>query len=58
MQLGQGKLKTDIKPEWVRFDDNAWHHVKVTRKSGEVSHLSHQEDQSDYKKKKNTLPPP
>jgi hypothetical protein len=37
VQLGTGKLDTAIKPASVRFDDNAWHHVLVVRKSSEVS---------------------
>ena len=36
VQLGTGKLDTAIKPGTVRFDDNAWHHVLVVRKSSEV----------------------
>ena len=40
VQLGTGKLDTTIKPKSVRFDDNAWHHVKVKRKSSEVSWAS------------------
>ena len=36
VQLGTGKLDTAIKPGSVRFDDNAWHHVLVVRKSSEV----------------------
>ena len=36
VQLGTGKLDTEIKPDAVRFDDNSWHHVRVVRKSSEV----------------------
>jgi hypothetical protein len=36
VQLGTGKLDTQIKPKSVRFDDNAWHYVVVSRKSAEV----------------------
>ena len=36
VQLGAGKLDTDIGPEGARFDDNAWHHVRVQRRSSEV----------------------
>ena len=39
VQLGTGKLDTAIKPNSVRFDDNAWHHVLVVRKSSEVGPL-------------------
>ena len=38
VQLGSGELDTDIRPPGgVRFDDNAWHHVRVRRKAEEVS---------------------
>ena len=36
VQLGTGKLDTEIKPSDIRFDDNSWHHVRVVRKSSEV----------------------
>ena len=36
VQLGTGKLDTAIRPEGVRFDDNAWHRVEVRRKSSQV----------------------
>ena len=41
VQLGTGKLDTTIEPEGVRFDDNQWHFVNVTRKSAEVSKQNH-----------------
>ena len=41
VQLGTGKLDTAIKPNTVRFDDNAWHHVLVVRKSSEVTNHHH-----------------
>ncbi|XP_071747001.1 neurexin 1 isoform X2 [Lepeophtheirus salmonis] len=37
VQLGTGKLDTQIKPSTVRFNDNKWHHVKVSRMSSEVT---------------------
>ncbi len=37
VQLGTGKLDTAIKPSGVRFDDNRWHSVNVTRIAAEVS---------------------
>ena len=37
VQLGSGKLDTEIKPEGVTFNDNSWHHVKVKRITAEVS---------------------
>ena len=41
VQLGTGKLDTAIKPNTVRLDDNAWHHVLVVRKSSEVTNHHH-----------------
>ena len=44
VQLGSGSpFDTDIRPPQpesgggVRFDDNEWHHVRVERRSSEVS---------------------
>ena len=37
VKLGIGKLDTQIKTESVRFDDNEWHHVLVSRESSKVS---------------------
>lgn len=36
VQLGIGKLDTQIKTDSVRFDDNEWHHVLVSRESSKV----------------------
>lgn len=37
MNLGNGKLEMQIKPNRVRFDDNQWHKLTVHRKVQEVS---------------------
>ena len=37
VKLGIGKLDTQIKTDSVRFDDNQWHHVLVSRESSKVS---------------------
>ena len=39
VKLGIGKLDTQIKTESVRFDDNQWHHVLVSRESSKVKLL-------------------
>ena len=36
VKLGIGKLDTQIKTDSVRFDDNQWHHVLVSRESSKV----------------------
>jgi hypothetical protein len=36
MNLGNGRLEMQIKPNRVRFDDNQWHKVTVHRKVQEV----------------------
>jgi len=36
MNLGNGRLELQIKPNKVRFDDNQWHKVTVHRKVQEV----------------------
>jgi leucine-rich repeat transmembrane neuronal protein 1/2 len=36
MNLGNGKLEMQIKPNRVRFDDNQWHKLTVHRKVQEV----------------------
>ncbi|XP_021923606.1 neurexin-3 isoform X3 [Zootermopsis nevadensis] len=37
MNLGNGRLEIQIKPNRVRFDDNQWHKVTVHRKVQEIS---------------------
>jgi len=37
VKLGIGKLDTQIKTDSVRFDDNKWHHVLVSRESSKVN---------------------
>lgn len=37
VKLGIGKLDTQIKTDSVRFDDNQWHHVLVSRESSKVN---------------------
>ncbi|KAJ9589946.1 hypothetical protein L9F63_016930, partial [Diploptera punctata] len=37
MNLGNGRLEMQIKPNKVRFDDNQWHKVTVHRKVQEIS---------------------
>ena len=37
VKLGIGKLDTQIKTDSVRFDDNQWHHVVVSRESSKVN---------------------
>ena len=37
VNLGERKLDTQIKTDSVRFDDNQWHHVLVSRESTKVS---------------------
>ena len=36
VKLGIGKLDTQINTDAVRFDDNQWHHVLVSRESSKV----------------------
>ena len=41
INLGSGLFETDIKPHRgsVRFDDNQWHRLVITREAREVSHI-------------------
>lgn len=41
MNLGNGKLDVQIKPNRVRFDDNQWHKLTVHRRVQEVSHYKY-----------------
>jgi neurexin len=36
INLGNGRLDTGINPTSVRFDDDNWHHVIITRVAQEV----------------------
>merc|ERR1712141_611992 len=40
VKLGIGKLDTQIKTDSVRFDDNQWHHVLVSRESSKTNQSS------------------
>ena len=37
VKLGIGILDTKIKTDSVRFDDNEWHHILVSRESSKVN---------------------
>ena len=37
VKLGIGILDTQIKTDSVRFDDNEWHHILVSRESSKVN---------------------
>ena len=37
VKLGIGILDTQIKTDSVRFDDNKWHHILVSRESSKVN---------------------
>ncbi|TRY78356.1 hypothetical protein TCAL_01738 [Tigriopus californicus] len=37
VQIGSGVLDTGIKPNSERFNDNKWHHVRVHRRTSEVT---------------------
>lgn len=39
MQVGTGSLDMFIKPNRIRFDDNQWHKISVTRKVQGVREL-------------------
>ena len=39
LNLGNGRLDSGIQNKRVRFDDDVWHHIRVTRHSQQVSKL-------------------
>ena len=53
VKLGIGILDTKIKTDSVRFDDNEWHHILVSRESSKVNFGSSFYYSFFYKKKKN-----
>ena len=51
VKLGIGILDTKIKTDSVRFDDNEWHHILVSRESSKVNFGSSFYYSFFYKKK-------
>lgn len=43
LNLGSGVFETEVKPKrgTIRFDDNKWHKLIITREAREVSSISH-----------------
>ena len=52
VKLGIGILDTKIKTDSVRFDDNEWHHILVSRESSKVNFGSSFYCSFFYKKKR------
>ena len=52
VKLGIGILDTKIKTDSVRFDDNEWHHILVSRESSKVNFGSSFYSSFFYKKKR------